>query len=585
MQPEKLKPQKEGAILLDAHPLFKDITTGFSIAELPKEIYFRFSTPEHVTLNKSQSLRPPEWAYIYAYSNALLYFDYQKSPYAMTHPTQWWTACSYFTHKFLREMKLFKAPEEFQALPACGHTTVEKLFNHFRSANLVPADFLSLNPCAISDYPKYVIPNPKPSLYYVRHEWSELFGRRLREQLLSTMDSLHRAPVNNLYTKAKELISNKFPMLGALAIDFKINTDSDVCKAKDIRIAAVSTRDKTIYFNPGYGLTSDQCLFIMAHELLHVALCHTQRQGYRDPYIWNIACDYVINHWLIEMKLGTPIPGLMHDPTLKDESAENVYDLLVRNTRALRKLSTMRNNTQSDLLDEDGWSRSEAGVSLDKMYRELLSRSLDYQISLYGAGSLPAGLVEEIRSLAQPPIPWDVKLSAWFDIHFTPEEKHRSYAHASRRQSATPDIPRAAWTSKQESKTGHTLAVLLDTSGSMSQTALGNALGSIASFALSKDVEQVRLIFCDAHPYDGGFIDVNVLANQVSVQGRGGTILQPGLDLLDSFTNLPVDAPVLIITDGQLWERNLTTSRSHAYLLPENASLPFTTSSPIFNFA
>ena len=28
---------------------------------------------------------------------------------------------------------------------------------------------------------------------------------------------------------------------------------------------------------------------------------------------------------------------------------------------------------------------------------------------------LPAGLIEEIRALAMPPIPWDVKLARWFD--------------------------------------------------------------------------------------------------------------------------------------------------------------------------
>ena len=42
----------------------------------------------------------------------------------------------------------------------------------------------------------------------------------------------------------------------------------------------------------------------MAHEMLHAALRHgTRRQG-RDPYIWNVACDYVINGWLVEMGVG-----------------------------------------------------------------------------------------------------------------------------------------------------------------------------------------------------------------------------------------------------------------------------------------
>ena len=55
-----------------------------------------------------------------------------------------------------------------------------------------------------------------------------------------------------------------------------------------------------------------------------------------------------------------------------------------------------------------------------------------------GRGYLPAGLVEDIRALAHPPIPWDVELARWFDEYFTPLEKIRSYALPSRRQSSTP---------------------------------------------------------------------------------------------------------------------------------------------------
>jgi hypothetical protein len=35
----------------------------------------------------------------------------------------------------------------------------------------------------------------------------------------------------------------------------------------------------------------------------------------RDPYLWNVACDYVINGWLVEMGLGElPKVGAIYDP-------------------------------------------------------------------------------------------------------------------------------------------------------------------------------------------------------------------------------------------------------------------------------
>lgn len=44
--------------------------------------------------------------------------------------------------------------------------------------------------------------------------------------------------------------------------------------------------------------------FVIAHELLHAGLRHDTRGGGRDPWLWNVACDYVINGWLAEMDVG-----------------------------------------------------------------------------------------------------------------------------------------------------------------------------------------------------------------------------------------------------------------------------------------
>ena len=80
-----------------------------------------------------------------------------------------------------------------------------------------------------------------------------------------------------------------------------------------------------------------------------------------------------------------------------------------------------------------------------------------------GTGLIPAGLMEEIRALGQPPISWDVELARWFDDHFTPMEKRRTFSRMSRRQFSTPDIPRPAWAYQQTDLEGRTFGVVLDT--------------------------------------------------------------------------------------------------------------------------
>src|SRR6185295_4149576 len=125
-----------------------------------------------------------------------------------------------------------------------------------------------------------------------------------------------------------------------------------------------------------------------------------------------------------------------------------------------------------------------------------------------------------------------------------------------------------------------TFAVLLDTSGSMDRKLLGKALGAIASYGVAREVEAVRLIFCDAAPYDEGYVRPEEIAIRARVKGRGGTVLQEGLDLLDRVRDFPLTGPVLILTDG--WCDPLRVRREHAFLMPQGASLPFRPQGPVF---
>ena len=151
--------------------------------------------------------------------------------------------------------------------------------------------------------------------------------------------------------------------------------------------------------------------------------------------------------------------------------------------------------------------------------------------------------MEEIRAVSRPPIPWDVELARWFDERFAPMERRRSYARLSRRQSATPDIPRPAWSAEPDLEQQHIFGVVLDTSGSMGRQLLAAALGSIASYSQARDVHHVRVVFCDAAPYDQGTMHPEDVAGAVQVRGRGGTKLQPGIDLLEHDPAFPRDAP------------------------------------------
>jgi len=195
----------------------------------------------------------------------------------------------------------------------------------------------------------------------------------------------------------------------------------------------------------GGPLDEHQWRFVIAHEMLHAALRHGDRVGGRDPYLWNCAADFVINGWLVEMRVGEAPDGLLHDPALAGLSAEAVYDLIATDLRRLRKLATLRGQGLGDVLGHPlRGPDARGGVDLDEYYRRALCTGLAYHEN-GGRGLVPAGLVEEIRALDQPPLPWDAQLARWFEEFVPAAEPRRSYSRPSRRQASTPDIPRPGW--------------------------------------------------------------------------------------------------------------------------------------------
>lgn len=104
----------------------------------------------------------------------------------------------------------------------------------------------------------------------------------------------------------------------------------------DLRYHTAATDGNNIYFDPDFlaSLSDDDKLFIIAHELMHVKFEHmyrlTNKDGQmRDPNLWNIATDAIINANLEQD--GFKIKeGYVNMPEALNYSAEEFYDKLLK---------------------------------------------------------------------------------------------------------------------------------------------------------------------------------------------------------------------------------------------------------------
>lgn len=590
-KPDKaLESFRAGVAALHRHPMFAPLLMYASVRRhegggFPDDGWAVVSSEGDVIAHPKRLARPEEWTYVLAH--CLLHLGLGHFDRA-TVTREWNLACDCVVARFLAGLKLGRAPEEMDTEPPFAAKSEERLLVEIGAAGLPEKSTLYGTAGGGRGDMLERPPSRFPGLDR-RKRWRESFAQGVAEAVTRAVDAAggrdSRCSADDRASLARRAVSwflTGYPLLGALASAFDLVEDAEVCRRNSIAVAAVDAETQEIFVNPAAGLDELECRFVLAHELLHVGLRHQGRCRGRDPELWNVACDYVINGWLVEMGVGElPRVGVLYDPELKGLSAEAVYDRIVTDLRRYRRLRTLRGEGMGDMLGRglrDWWATAE-GVSLDEFYRRCLAQGLALHLD-QGRGFLPAGVIKEIRALSQPPPPWDVELAKWFDDHFAPVERFRSYARPSRRQSATPDLPRPRWVPRPGADAGRTFGVVLDTSGSMPPELLGKALGAIAGYCLAREVPAVRVVFCDAAAYDQGYMPPEDVAGRVKVRGRGGTVLQPGVDLLQRVEDFPDDGPLLIITDGQC--DRLAVRREHAFLVPEGRSLPFLPKGPVF---
>jgi len=100
-----------------------------------------------------------------------------------------------------------------------------------------------------------------------------------------------------------------------------------------------ATDGRHLFYNREFikDLGRPKLLFLIAHEVMHCVLDHLGRRGGRDPKIWNMATDYLINYILVNEKVGTmPEQGLYDQKYTDEMTADEIYEILKKNSVTIK---------------------------------------------------------------------------------------------------------------------------------------------------------------------------------------------------------------------------------------------------------
>lgn len=157
-------------------------------------------------------------------------------------------------------------------------------------------------------------------------------------------------------TSLKRKVVDIYPFFGSVAAGIEYRETED--------IKSIKSDGKSIFYNPHYlaGLSAGHQVFVLAHEICHIAFSHSSRGTGRDPEIWQMAADAVVNQLLKRDGLEI-IPGGIDYPEAINYDAEEYYEILLKEKLDIELLFGQLEGQENPTGGDDGQQPSEGDGS------------------------------------------------------------------------------------------------------------------------------------------------------------------------------------------------------------------------------
>ena len=216
----------------------------------------------------------------------------------------------------------------------------------------------------------------------------------------------------------------RHPFFGNMATRLRI-------VAADEWLGTAAVDGRNLYYNTQFfnAMNNKEIEFVVAHEILHMVFDHMGRRDDRDPVIYNISADYIVNNTLVRDRIGT-IPSIVQcyqDFKYEGWTSEEVYDDVYEKAKEmgeeyLKQLGEMLDEHLDSEDDGEGVSDGEVGKDVNgnatskskpkyskeevKQIKDEIKENMISAAQSAGAGNVPGAVARMIKELTEPKMNW-----------------------------------------------------------------------------------------------------------------------------------------------------------------------------------
>ena len=356
----------------------------------------------------------------------------------------------------------------------------------------------------------------------------------------------------------------RHPFFGNMATRLRI-------LAADDWLPTAAVDGRSLFFNTQFfnAMNNKEIEFVIAHEILHCVFDHLGRRDERDPMLYNIAADYIVNNLLVRDRIGeTPkIVDCYQDFKYDNWTSEEVYDELFEEAKKngeefLEQLGEMLDEHLD--MDGEGKGGDEGEESKDskgnavskkrpkfskeemKQIKDSIKEGMMQAAQAAGAGNTPGEVQRMIKDLTEPKMNWreilQQQIQSTIRHDFTFQRPNRKGWHT------------GAILPGQDFDETIDLCIALDMSGSIGNEQASDFLGEINGIMGQYQDYNIKLWCFDTKVYneqdfsaDGG-----EELTEYEIFGGGGTDFMCNWEYMKEQGIEP--KKFIMFTDGHAWD-------------------------------